>query len=133
MNSTSTLSHVIMNIVACFEKSSVDRAKIISELLKNKTFRVIYKKVNRDENNEIVMREAFCTLDFESLLTYSNSYREYTNKSTENKKSKRKAYESSCISYYDLEKDAFRCFKMQNLVEIEMLEFNEAIKRVNQI
>jgi hypothetical protein len=129
----SLLNSVIMFIVANYEKSSVDRAKLISELLAKKNFRVVYKKVNKDENNNVIMREAFCTLDFENLKNYSSRYCEYASKSSDDKKTnKRKAYESSCISYYDLEKDAFRCFKMNNLVEIEVIDsFNDIIQRIN--
>ena len=124
-----TLSAAVIDIANNANMSAAERAKLISDMLKGRAFRAVYHKAKPelDENGNAIPREAICTTNYEELAQHSSAYKSWLAeqewKASKGLTSKRKeAWEYGNICYWDLDKDAFRNFKVDNLVSLEIVE-----------
>ena len=105
-----------------------ERALLIGKLLKGKTFKAVYHKAkpDLDENGNEILREAFCSLNYDELKVRSNAYKAWLEeqewKKTKGIVNRKEAHEYGNVQYWDMEKDSFRNFKVDNLVSVEIID-----------
>ena len=126
---TAIISAAVIAIANNTNMSAAERAKLISDMLKGRSFRAVYHKAKPelDENGNAIPREAICTTNYDELAEHSGAYKtwlaEQDWKASKGLTSKRKeAWEYGNVQYWDLDKDAFRNFKVDNLVSLEIVE-----------
>lgn len=126
---TAIISAAVIAIANNTNMSAAERAKLISDMLKGCAFRAVYHKAKPelDENGNAIPREAICTTNYDELAQHSSAYKSWLAeqewKASKGLTSKRKeAWEYGNVQYWDLDKDAFRNFKVDNLVSLEIVE-----------
>ena len=126
---TAIISAAVIAIANNTNMSAAERAKLISDMLRGRAFRATYHKAKPelDENGNPIAREAIGTTNYTELAEHSSAYKawlaEQEWKASKGLTSKRKeAWEYGNVQYWDLDKDAFRNFKVDNLVSLEIVE-----------
>lgn len=119
----------ILAIAANAAMPAPERALLIKGMLEGRTFRAVYNKAKPelDENGNAIPREAVGSLNWQELTERSAAYRAWLEeqdwKATKGLTSNRKQpHEYGNLQYWDLEKDAFRMFKVENLLSIELVD-----------
>lgn len=126
---TAIIAAAVIAIANNTNMSAAERAKLISVMLKGRAFRAVYHKAKPelDENGNAIPREAIGTTNYDELAQHSSAYKSWLAeqewKASKGLTSKRKeAWEYGNVQYWDLDKDAFRNFKVDNLVSLEIVE-----------
>ncbi len=126
---TATATAAVLAIASNAGMPASERALIIKGMLEGRTFKAVYSKAKPelDENGNAIPREAICTTNYTELAEHSAAYKawlaEQDWKASKGLTSKRKeAWEYGNICYWDLDKDAFRNFKVDNLISIELVD-----------
>lgn len=120
---------VIIAIATNAAMSTPERALLIKDLLAGRSFRATYMKAKPelDDAGNPIPREAVGTLNWQELEQHSAAYRTWLEeqdwKARKGLSSIRKQpHEYGNLQYWDLEKDAFRNFKIENLLSIELVD-----------
>lgn len=126
---TATVNAAILAVASYTNMSAPERAKLISTLLKGRTFKATYMKAkpDLDENGNIIPREAICTTNYDELAQHSSAYKSWLAeqewKASKGLTSNRKQpHEYGNVQYWDIDKDSFRNFKVDNLISLEIIE-----------
>ena len=103
-----------------------ERALLVSNLLKGKDFKLVYHKAKPelDEQGNPIPREAVGTLNYEELEKRCQAYKTWLEekewKESKGVNTRKEPHTYGCVQYWDFEKDAFRQFKVDNLVSLEL-------------
>ena len=123
------VSAAVIAIASNVNVTASERAKLISDMLKGHTFRATYHKAKPelDEAGNPIPREAICSTNYDELAERSGAYKtwlaEQEWKASKGLTSKRKeAWEYGNVQYWDLDKDSFRNFKVENLIALEIVD-----------
>lgn len=126
---TATATAAIIAIASNTNMSAPERALLVKGLLEGRTFRAVYHKAKPelDEQGNPLPREAVGSLNWQELEAHSAAYRTWLEeqewKARKGLTSNRKQpHEYGNLQYWDLEKDSFRNFKVENLVSIELVD-----------
>ena len=121
-----TVSQIIIAAASNAALSASERALIVYNMLKGKDFKGKYRKVrpDYDEHGNEILREFIGTLNYEELEKHSESYRTWLEekewKASKGVVQRKEPYEYGNVQYWDIEKDKFRNFKIENLISIEI-------------
>lgn len=126
---TATATAAILAIASNANMSAPERALLVKGLLEGRTFRATYMKAKPelDEQGNPIPREAVGSLNWLELTERSAAYRAWLDeqewKASKGLTSNRKQpHEYGNLQYWDLEKDSFRNFKVENLISIELVD-----------
>lgn len=127
--SPATATAAILAIAGNANMSAPERALLIKGLLEGRTFKASYMKAKPelDEQGNPIPREAVGSLNWQELEQHSAAYRTWLEeqdwKARKGLSSNRKQpHEYGNLQYWDLEKDSFRQFKIDNLLSIELVD-----------
>ena len=127
--SPATANAAILAIAGNANMSAPERALIIKGLLDGRTFKATYMKAKPevDDAGNPIPREAVGSLNWQELTERSAAYRAWLDeqewKASKGLTSNRKQpHEYGNLQYWDLEKDSFRNFKIENLLSIEIVD-----------
>ena len=127
--SPATANAAILAIAGNVNMSAPERALLIKGMLEGRTFRATYMKAKPelDEAGNPIPREAVGSLNWQELEQRSAAYRAWLEeqewKASKGLTSNRKQpHEYGNLQYWDLEKDSFRNFKIENLLSIELVD-----------
>lgn len=127
--SPATATAAILAIAGNSTMPATERALLIKGMLEGRTFKAVYNKAKPelDEQGNPIPREAVCTTNYDELAQHSSAYKSWLAeqewKASKGLTSKRKeAWEYGNLQYWDLEKDSFRNFKVDNLISIEIVD-----------
>lgn len=121
-----TISKLIIAAATNTALPASERALLVSNLLKGKDFKVTYNKAKPelDEQGNPIPREAVGTLNFRELEERCHAYKTWLEekewKESKGVTQRKEPYLYGCVQYWDYEKDAFRQFKVDNLISIEL-------------
>lgn len=121
-----TISSLIIAAATNTTITASERALLVSNLLKGKDFKATYHKArpDYDEQGNELLRECVGTLNYEELEKRCQAYKTWLEekewKESKGVNTRKEPHVYGCIQYWDLEKDAFRQFKIDNLVNIEL-------------
>ena len=126
---SATASAAILAIANNANMSAPERALLIKGMLEGRTFKASYMKAKPelDEQGNPIPREAVGSLNWQELEQRSAAYRAWLEeqdwKASKGLTSNRKQpHEYGNLQYWDLEKDSFRNFKVENLISIELVD-----------
>ena len=126
---SATASAAILAIANNVNMSAPERALLIKGMLEGHTFKASYMKAKPelDEQGNPIPREAVGSLNWRELEERSAAYRAWLEeqdwKASKGLTSNRKQpHEYGNLQYWDLEKDSFRNFKVENLISIELVD-----------
>lgn len=127
--SPATATAAILAIAGNTSMSAPERALLIKGMLEGRTFKASYMKAKPelDDAGNPIPREAVGSLNWQELEQRSAAYRAWLEEQ-EWKASKgltvnrKQPHEYGNLQYWDLEKDAFRNFKIENLLSIELVD-----------
>ena len=126
---TATATAAVLAIAGNANMPASERALLIKGFLEGRTFRAVYHKAKPeiDDAGNPIPREAVGSLNWQELTERSTAYRAWLEeqewKASKGLSSNRKQpHEYGCLQYWDLEKDAFRQFKIDNLLNIELVD-----------
>lgn len=119
----------ILAIAANAAMPAPERALLIKGMLEGRTFKATYMKAKPelDDAGNPIPREAVGSLNWQELEQHSAAYRSWLEeqdwKARKGLSSNRKQpHEYGNLQYWDLEKDSFRNFKVDNLISIELVD-----------
>lgn len=126
---TATAAAAILAVSSNTNMSAPERALLVKGLLEGRTFRATYMKAKPelDDAGNPIPREAVGSLNWQELEQRSAAYRAWLEeqdwKASKGLTSNRKQpHEYGNLQYWDLDKDAFRQFKVDNLISIELAD-----------
>ena len=124
-----TTSAVIIAVATNAAMPASERALLIKGMLEGRTFKATYMKAKPelDDAGNPIPREAVGSLNWQELEQHSAAYRTWLEeqdwKASKGLSSNRKQpHEYGNLQYWDLEKDSFRNFKVENLLSIELVD-----------
>ena len=127
--SPATANAAILAIAGNANMSAPERALIIKGLLDGRTFKATYMKAKPevDDAGNPIPREAVGSLNWQELTERSAAYRAWLDeqewKASKGLSNNRKQpHQYGNLQYWDLEKDSFRQFKIDNLISIEIVD-----------